>query len=113
MATFASFFLAGAILLGDVDGNGFLDAFVVNAGGPNRVWLNNGSGVFSDSGLELGNNTSKSIKLGDLDGDGDLDAFVGNSGANKVYSPPTPSIGNSWYLHPPAGKEEAQAHASC
>ena len=72
--------------LGDLDGDGDLDAFVANAqvssgtGEPNRVWLNDGDGNFSDNGQALGDSPSLGISLGDLDGDGDLDAFVANAG---------------------------------
>ncbi|MBN2002044.1 MAG: VCBS repeat-containing protein [Anaerolineae bacterium] len=64
------------VALGDVDGDGDLDAFVET----NRVWLNNGSGHFTDSGQTLEGET---VALGDLDSDGDLDAFVGNP--DKVF----------------------------
>ncbi len=64
--------------LGDLDGDGDLDAFVANKGA-NRVWLNDGTGTFTDSGQSLGNYNSYGVALGDLDGDGDLDAFVTNS----------------------------------
>ena len=63
---------------GDLDGDGDLDAFVANNNGGNKVWFNNGSGRFTDSGISLGNSSSHDISLGDLDGDGDLDAFVAN-----------------------------------
>jgi hypothetical protein len=62
--------------LGDVDGDGDLDALVANYEQANRVWLNNGSGTFSDSGQSLGSSKSVGAALGDVDGDGDLDAFV-------------------------------------
>ena len=64
--------------LGDLDGDGDLDAFVSSHNGPSKVWFNNGNGYFSDSGQNLGFVYSYSAALGDLDGDGDLDAFVAN-----------------------------------
>jgi hypothetical protein len=75
------------VALGDLDGDGDLDAFVANLSQPNTVWLNNGAGAFTDSGQSLGSSNSWDVALGDLDGDGDLDAFVANynSQANKVW----------------------------
>ena len=72
--------------LGDVDGDGDLDAFVANFSQGNRVWLNDGSGSFTDSGQSLGTWWSYSVSLGDVDGDGDLDAFVANwNQGNRVW----------------------------
>ncbi|MBU1537941.1 VCBS repeat-containing protein [Myxococcota bacterium] len=68
-----------SVSLGDLDGDGDLDAFVANEYQGNRVWLNDGSGNFTDSGQSLGSLQRWSVSLGDLDGDGDLDAFVANS----------------------------------
>ena len=66
--------------LGDLDGDGDLDAFIANDAStniPSQVWLNDGSGQFTDSGQALGATENNwSLELGDLDGDGDLDAFV-------------------------------------
>jgi uncharacterized repeat protein (TIGR01451 family) len=77
------------LALGDVDADGDLDAFVVKfsgfSGAPDEVWLNDGSGVFTDSGQRLGNHYSRDVTLGDLDGDDDLDAFVSTNAGNVVW----------------------------
>jgi hypothetical protein len=74
------------VSLGDVDGDGDLDAFVANSYQPNRVWLND-AGLFTDSGQMLGNHTSRAVSLGDLDADGDLDAFIANSySPNRIWT---------------------------
>jgi hypothetical protein len=57
------------VALGDVDGDGDLDVFVANNGQANRVWVNDGSGGFSDSGQSLGSSFSYGVALGDVDGD--------------------------------------------
>jgi len=72
--------------LGDLDGDGDLDAFVANythSVKHNQVYLNDGTGVFSDTGQTLGDAASLDVTLGDLDGDGDLDAFVANKSASN------------------------------
>mgnify|MGYP001023283662 CR=1 FL=1 len=73
---------ASAVALGDLDGDGDLDAFIANSshGGADpadKVWLNDGQGVFSDSKQSLGSVYDLTVELGDLDGDGDLDVFTG------------------------------------
>ncbi|MFN2226164.1 MAG: FG-GAP-like repeat-containing protein [Anaerolineae bacterium] len=69
------------LAVGDLDGDGDLDAFVANMDLPNEVWLNDG-GRLVDSGLRLGGVPPQTYaskpSLGDLDGDGDLDVFVGS-----------------------------------
>ncbi len=65
------------LALGDVDGDGDLDAFMaVASGDPNQVWLNDGTGTFSDSGQHLRSSLAHGVSLGDIDGDGDLDALT-------------------------------------
>ena len=66
------------VALGDLDGDGDLDAWVANYLGPNAVWLNDGDAGFGDSGQALGQRNSFAVALGDLDADGDLDAWVAN-----------------------------------
>ncbi len=78
------------ILLRDVSGDTFPDLVMVNgsiSGQDNEVWLNNGSGTFSDSGQSLGNAFSLSGTLSDLDGDDDLDLVEGTAGNedNRVW----------------------------
>jgi len=97
------------IAFGDLDNDGDLDVFVNHHDyRPNKVWLNDGSANFSDSGQNLGSSYSVGIDLADLDGDGDLDAFVGNffmnNQQNKVwlndgsgnFSDSGQSLGNLW-----------------
>jgi len=84
-----------SVALGDVDGDGDVDLIGVNQGTvpgtgsfqPNRVYFNDGSGSFSDSGQELGSSQSLDVTLGDVDNDGDLDFAVANQMGqpNRVY----------------------------
>ena len=75
------------IVLGDLDDDGDLDAFVANDNQAYKVWFyDEGGGTFTDSGQSLGSSKSAGIALGDVDDDGDLDAFVANSpGADTVW----------------------------
>jgi subtilisin-like proprotein convertase family protein len=80
-----------SVTLGDLDGDGDLDLVLLSGAGPatsllpHAVYLNNGSGRFTDSGLVLENHWGHQVKLGDLDGDGDLDAFVVNQTSAEVW----------------------------
>ena len=70
------------VVLGDVDGDGYDDLVEANAlGNANKVYLNDGSGTFYDSGQSLGNNSSRAVALADLDGDGDLDIVIAHQDA--------------------------------
>ncbi len=90
--------LAGAIsvALGDLDGDGDVDALV--AGITNRVWINQGGdqggvqGTFTVSAQTFPRPDDEEgyhVVLGDLDRDGDLDAIVTTSGpiqsTSRVY----------------------------
>lgn len=69
------------VALGDLDGDGDLDAFVANEGmEADKVWKNKGNGTFEDSGLVLGLSPSYGVALGYLNDDDYLDAFVATNG---------------------------------
>ncbi|MEL7061365.1 MAG: VCBS repeat-containing protein [Acidobacteriota bacterium] len=70
-----------AVASGDLDGDGDADLVVgTNGGQPSRVWLNDGSGTFTDAGIDLGDGTTLDVGLADIDGDGDLDILMANGG---------------------------------
>ena len=86
--------LESRVTLGDLDGDGDLDALAGDATGEMRFFENTGSAftpeyvpVGGSSPLGLPDTGSFSAPaLGDLDGDGDLDLLVGlNSGRFKYY----------------------------
>jgi len=96
-----------AVALGDVDGDGDLDAFLGNAAWPgeqNRVYLNDGYGVFTDATMQISPDWDRTvaIALGDLDGDGDLDAFAGNEYQSQTYTNLTRQL--AWRGVPRIGK---------
>ncbi|MCX4246096.1 FG-GAP repeat domain-containing protein [Paraliomyxa miuraensis] len=75
------------IAVGDVDGDGAVDVFAPQGnGGPYVLFMNDGSGVFTDEAdmrLPAGDYPAgAAARMGDVDGDGDLDIFSADAYAS-------------------------------
>ena len=73
-----------AVVLGDLNGNGFVDAVVGNRDA-DEIWFNDGLGNFSDSGQRLGSGLTHTIFLADLNDDGHPDLFLAGNGSGRVW----------------------------
>ena len=71
------------VAVGDLNGDGILDAFVARLRAPNLLLLGTDGGGFLAS--EVGTPArSTAVALADFDDDGDLDAFVANEGKRRA-----------------------------
>jgi hypothetical protein len=77
---------SSAIALGDVDGDGDFDLVLASGTPQNRLYLNDGTGRFTDATTRLPSGTadSRAIVLGDLDADGDLDLVLAVFGQGAI-----------------------------
>src|SRR6185503_18565829 len=69
----------GAVAVGDVDNDGFLDIALMGQTGSGqitRIYRNNGNGTFTDMALSLPGLENGSLAFADFEGDGDLDLLM-------------------------------------
>lgn len=85
---FAAYFITGQAW-GDYNGDGWLDLYVTDTGGPNTLFVNDGDGTFSVSPhagpLALPNIASGGALWADYNNDGWRDLYVTNYGANSLF----------------------------
>jgi len=78
-----------ASITADVDNDGDLDLFITNEFSTNRLYLNNGAGIFNEVTESCGLQTKgggNSAVFSDIDNDGDMDLYVSNwSSPNILY----------------------------
>jgi hypothetical protein len=73
---------ARRVKLADVNGDGYLDAIVLNQD-TNRIWLNNGKGQFLASKQNIGTGENIDLVVDDIDNDGDLDIIIAKGAWGK------------------------------
>ncbi|MCB9763705.1 MAG: VCBS repeat-containing protein [Alphaproteobacteria bacterium] len=78
----------GGLALGDVDGDGAPDLFVAGDSAVDRLYLNDGRGVFllaaPDALPQASAPGGRRPVIADLDGDGDRDLFIPSSGQDRL-----------------------------
>ena len=79
----------GGVAVGDYNGDGLLDIYLLNSTGANALYRNNGDGSFTDmagvAGVDDPTGRGSGAAWGDYDNDGDLDLFVTNVGTSKLF----------------------------
>lgn len=87
------------ILFLDVDNDLDLDIYVGTRAGQSKLWLNDGTGVYTNLGAAMpGGGSSYSYDAGDIDGDGDLDliGINSNTSSQELLLRNNNGIGTSW-----------------
>lgn len=93
----------------DYDGDGSLDLYVPSRTRAAELWMNDGTGSFSDEAVARGADNGGSAGIGavaaDYDNDGDADIYVSNSGSNRLYV--NDGSGNFSDMAPQLGVDDA------
>ena len=78
-----------ALELGDVDGDGDLDMVLGNRVQQNRLYVNTGTGFYTDvtaARMPVDRDLTEAVALGDVDGGGDPDiVFANHRGTDRLY----------------------------
>ena len=102
------------VMLEDVDGDDDLDLLVTAMVGPNALFFNDGTGVFTEVTAQSGidpTTAGTSITMADVEGDGDLDLYIANYKSRSVrdlyhprdrsFSKITEADGDGFSVKPP------------
>ncbi len=79
---------SNAVAFADVNNDGFTDLFIANRNAGNKLYLNDGHGLFTDKTLEYfqpESDMSNGAVFADFDLDGYLDLYVTNVGESVLY----------------------------
>ncbi len=81
-------FGAHGLACGDVDGDGAVDLFLAGKGQPDRLYVNDGTGIFRQAAADalptVADPNGRIPAMGDLDGDGWTDIYVSGADEDRV-----------------------------
>ena len=85
-----------AVVFAEFDATDGIDLFVGNFDSQNQLFLNNGTGTFTEAttNLPVGTDNTLSVAVGDFNNDDELDIVIGNDGANQLLLNSSSNPGN-------------------
>lgn len=72
------------VLLGDMDGDGDLDAVLISANAQSQIFVNDGAGNFEPTSPLFGPLAPTEAAIADFDGDSNLDVAIGDGNPNGI-----------------------------